>query len=224
MSARILILAAVAALAAGHGRSGALAAEKCGTCNRPAQARSYPAESYRPQAPREADAREAAEKRGRMLDALRKAGSQPVNLHQSQLTQQDSGKSRSVPLGDPLFIRLSGSPSTGCQWKVVEQKGSSLRLDGAPVYYPRPEKRGGASASGAYVFKFTTPKAGKTSLKLVYAKPGDEKKRPMNLFTATIDVRADLAKAAASTETVTAQGTRKKSETRSTKSAAPPRK
>lgn len=154
-------------------------------------------------APRSTPSREPAaskpsEKKGRLLDALRKAGSQPVDLHQAQLTQADSGQRKSVPLGQPIYIRLSGNPATGCEWRLAELQGDALRQEGEPVYYPRPEKRGAAEASGAYVWTFRAAKLGKASVKLVYVRPGEKKQKPLNLFTATIQVVPERSAASGS--------------------------
>jgi predicted secreted protein len=134
-----------------------------------------------------------------MLQALTRG---EVDLNQAQLTQADSGQNRTVALGKPIFVRLSGNPSTGCQWRVAELHGETIRQEGEPTYHPKPERRGTASGGGVYVFKFNTVKPGKASLKLVYAKAGEKGKKPVNLFTATIEVTsAPEASAPSATKT-----------------------
>ena len=161
------------------------AAEKCGCGTTGGQQRS----AYNAGQSVNADARakELADrdKKARMIQSLIR-GDQKSDLHEAQLTLADSGKSRTVPLGYPIYVRLSGNPSSGLEWRVAELNGGTVRQSGKPVFYPRETGREHGGIAGSYVFKFEAVKQGRSTLKMVYQKPGD--KRHANLFTATIEV------------------------------------
>jgi predicted secreted protein len=122
------------------------------------------------------------EKKTRMIQSMLR-GDQTSDLHQAQLTLANSGQSRTVALGYPIFVRLAGNPANGYQWRLDHIEGEAVRQDGKPVYYPR---EGDAGVAGSYVFKFMAVKQGKSKLRLVYQRPGQ--KREINHFTATIVV------------------------------------
>ena len=127
------------------------------------------------------------DKKARMIQSMLR-GDQPSDLHQAQLTQADSGQSRTVTLGYPIFVRLAANPANGYQWRLDRLDGESIRQDGKPVFYPR---ESGAGVAGSSVFKFVTIKQGKSKIRLVYQRSGQ--KREINHFTATILVSTKSA-------------------------------
>ncbi len=127
-------------------------------------------------------------------------GDQTLDLHQAQLTLANSGQSRTVALGYPIFVRLAGNPANGYQWRLDRIEGEAIRQDGKPVYYPR---EGDAGVAGSYVFKFMAVKQGKSKIRLAYQRPGQ--KREINHFTATIVVSTKPAGTDAKTTDVPAK-------------------
>jgi predicted secreted protein len=132
-------------------------------------------------------ASDADREKARMIQSMLR-GDQPSDLHQAQLTQADSGQSRTVPLGYPIFVRLAANPANGYQWRLDHIEGESIRQDGKPVFYPR---ESGAGVAGSSVFKFVAVKQGKAKIRLVYQRSGQ--KREINHFTATILVSTKSA-------------------------------
>ena len=122
------------------------------------------------------------DKKAKMIQSMLR-GDQTTDLHQAQLTLANSGQSRTVALGYPIFVRLAGNPANGYQWRLDHIEGEAIRQDGKPVYYPR---EGDAGVAGSYVFKFMAVKQGKSKIRLAYQRPGQ--KREINHFTATIVV------------------------------------
>ena len=122
------------------------------------------------------------EKKSRMIQSMLR-GDQTSDLHQAQLTQANSGQSRTVVLGYPIFVRLAANPANGYEWRLAGIEGDAIRQDGKPVFYPR---ESGAGVAGSSVFKFMAVKQGKSKIRLVFQRPGQ--KREANHFTATIIV------------------------------------
>ena len=122
------------------------------------------------------------DKKAHLIESMLR-GDQTTDLHQAQLTLANSGQSRTVPLGYPIFVRLAANPANGYQWKLSSIEGQSVRQEGEPVYYSR---QADAGVAGSCVFKFMAVKQGKSKIRLTYQRPGQ--KREINHFTATIIV------------------------------------
>ena len=110
-----------------------------------------------------------------------------------EIAKADSGKHARVPVGQYIFIRLPGNPTTGFQWRVGAIAGVSVRLLSEPQYVPPASSAaagtGGTSslnspaagagdvsanpaavgAGGTYYFKFRAVAPGTTKIKLIYA-------------------------------------------------------
>jgi inhibitor of cysteine peptidase len=102
-----------------------------------------------------------------------------------EVSQSDDGKTLKPQAGQPIVIRLAGNPSTGYSWRVAAISGSAVQTAGEPAY-ERGENRPGAA--GAFVFRLSAVKVGKSELKLEYVRPWEKNQRPAKTFSVTFEV------------------------------------
>jgi len=105
-----------------------------------------------------------------------------------ELSADQDGKTATVAKGREIIVRLAGNPTTGFNWKVGEISGVAVKSQGDPTYVPTQHAQRMVGAGGTFVFKFLAVKPGKSTVKLVYARPWENEKPPVQSFTATIEV------------------------------------
>lgn len=86
--------------------------------------------------------------------------------------------------GDEFIITLEANPSTGYQWKIEEGLSGSGLLLLEESYQPadKPADRPIVGAGGTKKWKFRGVQRGKTMLKMVYQRPGEEKPAEIRYF------------------------------------------
>ena len=94
-----------------------------------------------------------------------------------------------VAKGKDIVVRLAGNPTTGYSWKVGEITGDAVKSQGDPAYEPTKTAQRMVGSGGTFVFKLQTVKAGKSTVKLEYARPWEKGTAPVQTFTATIEVQ-----------------------------------
>ena len=86
--------------------------------------------------------------------------------------------------GEEFVITLKTNPSTGYQWKIAEGLSGSGLLLLDEHYQPadNPSNRPIVGAGGTKTWKFRGDEPGKTMLKMVYQRPGEEKPAEIKYF------------------------------------------
>lgn len=105
------------------------------------------------------------------------------------LGKDDNGKTFTLKAGDTVKVVLAGNPTTGYTWAAALDEASAalLRLEGEPEYVQETTDESVVGAGGTFTFTFTALKAGKATLKLIYARPW-ESVQPLETFEATLTV------------------------------------
>ncbi len=106
-----------------------------------------------------------------------------------ELSADQDGKTVTVAKGREIVVRLAGNPTTGFNWKVSEISGAAVKSQGEPIYVPTQHAQRMVGTGGTFVFKFLAIKPGKSTIKLVYVRPWEKEKPPVQSFTATIEVQ-----------------------------------
>jgi len=112
----------------------------------------------------------------------------PVPEPAQKLTAADNGKTIKLKLGDLVTISLKGNPTTGFSWRTAKLDGKSLEQKGEPKYTTNRHQPGMVGVGGMFVFTFKAAKPGKTEVNLEYVRPWEKNKKPVETFTATIEV------------------------------------
>ena len=110
------------------------------------------------------------------------------------LSEADHGKTIRLVLGQPVHVRLEGSPATGFEWRLVKVTGEAVKWSGKTYVAipPRQRPRYTDRAEGTYSFILAAVKPGRATVTLTYALPWEKDKPPAKTFKVTLNVVADL--------------------------------
>lgn len=103
----------------------------------------------------------------------------------TSLTDDDSGCTVTLGVGEILEVVLSGNPTTGYAWDIVSMDRNILKQLGETKFKPHKQARG---AGGKIIMHFVAQAAGKTCLKLVYHRSFEKGKPPEGVFKVTVKV------------------------------------
>ena len=103
------------------------------------------------------------------------------------VTEQDSGKTIEVAVGQKILVQLSANPTTGYQWSVLGKLAPLVFVKSD--YAPNPQAADRMGAGGTQALRFTAKSAGKVELKLGYARPWEKDMAPAKTFVVTVVVR-----------------------------------
>lgn len=95
-----------------------------------------------------------------------------------------NGSVRTLHRGDRLVVRLPSNPSTGYAWTISSAGRPVLRLLSRSFLAPEDGQRVGAP--GVAVFRFRAAAAGRTTLRLAYARSWETGAKPARTFTLRI--------------------------------------
>jgi predicted secreted protein len=112
----------------------------------------------------------------------------PENLFASEimkLTESDSGKTVELHVGDDLEIVLPGNPTTGYVWEASSLDSAVLRLDKSD--FIAGDKAIGSG--GMEVFKLNAIGEGRGELRLIYHRPFEKNKPPLNTFEINLIIK-----------------------------------
>lgn len=101
--------------------------------------------------------------------------------------QNANGKTVRLDVGDTLVVSLAGNATTGYEWTVAAIDLKVLKPAGKQ-YVPKKVAPGIVGAGGTYVLRFRAAAAGKTALKLAYARPWEKGVKPARTFSLTVAV------------------------------------
>ena len=110
-----------------------------------------------------------------------------------ELTEKDSGRTLHLDKGDTLTIQLVSNPTTGFQWKIdapsYDKEVMSIRDDAfIPPNTPNTDAPV-CGAPGKHRFSFQVEKPGRTGLHLVYVRPWEKDRKPVQEFDLVVIVR-----------------------------------
>jgi len=104
-----------------------------------------------------------------------------------RLTDADNKKTVAVAAGTAFDIALKGNATTGFQWQVGKIEGEAIRQNGKVDYVPDKHPERMVGFGGTFIFHFTLTKAAKAKIRLVYVRPWEKDKPPVQTFEITID-------------------------------------
>jgi inhibitor of cysteine peptidase len=100
--------------------------------------------------------------------------------------QAASGSHRSLHRRDLLVVRLPSNPSTGYRWKI--RSGTEKVLSSVRRTYVPPRDTAPLGAPGTAIFRLRAAARGKTTLRIVYARPWESGVSPARTFTLRVRV------------------------------------
>lgn len=102
-----------------------------------------------------------------------------------KLSENDTGKTVEISVGDELEIAVPGNPTTGYVWEVSSHDANVLKLTNAGFYADDMA----IGAGGVEIIKFHAIAEGKSELKLIFHRPFEHNMPPLKTFEATISIR-----------------------------------
>jgi len=135
-------------------------------------------------------ARGAECKTPRAAGAERRASKEaPAEGGEVQLTESDRGQTAVVPLGKSIVLRLPGDRAAGYNWEIGSVSGDAVKLLGKPEYVPAREPPRKSSLAGAFIFRFSAVKVGRSTIRLQYVRPGQKKSALGQVYRVDIVVK-----------------------------------
>lgn len=102
------------------------------------------------------------------------------------LTDENSGQTIEMNVGDIFTVELEGNPSTGYTWEVAEMDTALLKQVGETEFETDNDLVG---ASGVLILRFEAIDTGETALNLVYHRPWEEDIPPEETFEVSLVVK-----------------------------------
>jgi len=103
-----------------------------------------------------------------------------------KLTEKDSGRTLEMRVGEFLEVVLRGNPTTGYIWSMADPDNGIIQKVGETEFEPDRQSRG---SGGNIMLRFKAVEVGETSLKLIYHRPFEKEKPPINSFETRIIVK-----------------------------------
>ncbi len=88
-------------------------------------------------------------------------------------TEDDSGETMTLQMGQALVVQLKSNPSTGYNWEVTDLP-SVLEQQGEEIYEQDPGTEGVIGAGGTENFRFLAVEEGSGELRLHYVRPWED--------------------------------------------------
>jgi len=105
------------------------------------------------------------------------------------LSEEDSGTTVQLRVGDTMDVTLDGNPTTGFAWETAAVDVSVLKQLGEPEYVPDPHPVGLVGSGGRFTFRFEAVASGQTVLRLIYHRPWEKDVPPEKTFEVTVTVQ-----------------------------------
>jgi len=106
-----------------------------------------------------------------------------------KLSENDSGKTVEIHVGDELEVILPGNPTTGYVWEVSSLDSTVMRLDKSDFFAS--DKAIGSGGMG--IIKFHAIATGTSPLKLIFHRPFEQNMAPLKTFEVTIIIKKQLS-------------------------------
>ena len=103
------------------------------------------------------------------------------------VSEQDSGKTIELAVGQKILVQLPSNPTTGYQWSVLGKPAPLVFVKSD--YAANPQAAGRMGAGGTQILRFAAKSEGKVELKLGYARPSEKDMAPAKTFAVTVVVR-----------------------------------
>jgi predicted secreted protein len=101
------------------------------------------------------------------------------------LSENDSGKTVEICVGDELEVVLPGNPTTGYVWEVSSPDSNVLRLDKSD--FVASDKTIGSG--GMDIIRFHAIASGKSEVKLIFHRPFEQNMSPLKTFEVTVIIK-----------------------------------
>ena len=103
------------------------------------------------------------------------------------VTEQDSGKTIEIAVGQKMLVQLPSNPTTGYRWSVL---GNPAPLKFVKSDYATdPRAAGRIGTEGVQTLRFTAKSSGKVELKLGYIRPWEKDVPAAKTFSVTLVVK-----------------------------------
>jgi inhibitor of cysteine peptidase len=102
-----------------------------------------------------------------------------------KLSENDSGKTVEIAIGDVLDVILPANPTTGYVWEVSSIDSSILQSNTADFVANDPA----IGAESFEIIKFHTLAVGKSELKLILHRPFEQTTPPLKTFAVTVIIK-----------------------------------
>ncbi|MDD1614885.1 MAG: protease inhibitor I42 family protein [Methylococcaceae bacterium] len=102
-----------------------------------------------------------------------------------KLSENDSGKTVEIHVGDELEVILPGNPTTGYVWEVSSLDSTVMRLGKADFV----AKDKAIGAGGMEIIKFHAIAAGTSHLKLIFHRTFEQDMPPLKTFEVTVIIK-----------------------------------
>ncbi len=101
------------------------------------------------------------------------------------LAESDRGKKIELQTGESITVVLTGNPSTGFDWSVVEMNPDILNLEERQFQPASPF----VGSGGQVRLHFCAVGSGRTRLKLHYRRSWETEKRPLRTWYVTLHIQ-----------------------------------
>jgi inhibitor of cysteine peptidase len=112
--------------------------------------------------------------------------SPPTDGEPLTLSEEDSGSTVEMQVGDTMEVVLEGNPTTGFTWETEAVDAAILNQLGEPEFESDSELVG---SGGTFTFRFEAVASGQTVLTLVYHRPWETAVPPASTFEVTVIVQ-----------------------------------
>ena len=102
-----------------------------------------------------------------------------------KLSENDSGKTVEIRVGDELEVVLPRQPTTGYVWEVSSLDSDVLRLGKADFF----ADDNAIGSGGMEIIKFHAIAAGTGVVRLIYHRPFEPNMSPINSFKVTVIIK-----------------------------------
>ena len=111
-----------------------------------------------------------------------------ISVPQSAVTlsEEDTGSTAELRVGDMMDVVLDGNPTTGFSWETTAIDESVLKQLGEPGFEPHTSLIG---SGGKFTFRFQAVASGQTLLRLVYHRSWETEVPPEKTFEVTVVVQ-----------------------------------
>ncbi len=102
-----------------------------------------------------------------------------------KLSENDTGKTVEIAVGDELEVILQGNPTTGYLWEVSSIDSSVLQSNKADFV----ANNAAIGAGGLEIIRFHALATGKSELKLIFHRPFEQNTPPLKTFAVTVIIK-----------------------------------
>jgi len=102
-----------------------------------------------------------------------------------KLSENDSGKTVEIRVGDELDVILPGNPTTGYVWEVSSLDSTVMRLDKSDFF----ANDNAFGSGGIEIIKFQAIAAGTSVVRLIFHRSFEQNMPPLKTFEVTVIIK-----------------------------------